>query len=72
MIKYEDECAGCWEIGLSCRGISCRNRSVKRLYCDECGEESDRLYIYDDEQLCEDCLLDLYDFIERDECDEQF
>ncbi len=41
MIKYEDECAGCREAGLPCRGIGCRNRRVKRLYCDECGESSD-------------------------------
>lgn len=72
MIKYEDECVGCRGSGMQCRGISCRNRCVKRLYCDECGEDSDRLYIYDGQQICQECLLDLYDFIEGDECSEQF
>ncbi len=67
MIKYEDNCTGCREIGLPCRGISCRNRSVKCLYCDECGEESDRLYIYDDEQLCRDCLLGMFEVVAAEE-----
>lgn len=66
MIKYENDCVGCRDSGMPCRGISCRNRSVKRLYCDKCSEESDKLYIYDDEQLCEDCLLGMFEVIEED------
>lgn len=66
MIKYENDCVGCRDSGMPCRGISCRNRSVKRLYCDECGEESDRLYIYDNEQLCRDCLLGMFEVVEED------
>ena len=71
MIKYEDECTGCRESGMPCRGISCRNRCVKRLYCDECGEDSDRLYIYDGQQICHECLLGMFDVIEGSESDEQ-
>lgn len=71
MIKTEDECAGCRDMGMPCRGIGCRNRSVKRLYCDECGEDSDRLYICGGAELCRDCLLDLYDFIEEGDLNEQ-
>lgn len=66
MIKYEDECVGCSDMGLPCRGSSCPNRSVKRLYCDKCGEESDRLYIFDGEQLCGECLLGMFDVAEED------
>lgn len=51
MIKYENDCYGCRDIGLPCYGNSCPNRHVKHLYCDKCGEDTDRLYIYDDEQL---------------------
>ena len=62
MIKIEDECVCC---GLPCLGSSCPNRNVKRYYCDECGEEVDTLYRYDDgTELCEDCLLKEFETVE--------
>ena len=62
MIKIEDECVCC---GLPCLGSSCPNRNVKRYYCDECGEEVDTLYRYDDgTELCEDCLLEEFETVE--------
>lgn len=64
MIKYEDNCVGCRDIGLPCRGISCRNRKVQVLVCDECGEESEELYIYDGQQICADCLLGMFEVVE--------
>lgn len=54
MVTYENDCVMC---GLPCLGSSCPNRNVKHYYCDDCGEEVYKLYQYDDEQLCEDCLL---------------
>lgn len=57
MIRYENECVGCTEMGMYCIGESCSNRHVKHYYCDECGEEADELYEYDtDYWICEDCL----------------
>ena len=59
MKKLENECVGCTDLGLHCLGASCRNRNVPHFYCDECGEET-KLYKYDGEELCEDCLLDRF------------
>lgn len=67
MIKYEDNCVGCRDIGLPCRGISCRNRKVPVCVCDECGGESDKLYIYDGQQICVDCLTGMFDVVEAEE-----
>ena len=53
MIKVENECVDC---GLPCMHESCPNYAVTRLYCDECGDEADILYWFEDEQLCLDCI----------------
>lgn len=63
MKKIEDECLGCTDLGLSCMGVSCPNRNVIRYYCDRCGCE-DKLYYYDDEELCEECLLKNFEVVE--------
>ena len=55
MTKYENECVGC-PPEMGCLGNSCPNRNVKHLYCDKCGEDCEELYLYDKEELCEDCL----------------
>ena len=55
MIKYEDECVGC-PPNMGCMGDACKYRNVKHLYCDKCEEECEELYLYDKEELCEDCL----------------
>lgn len=54
MIKIEDECVGC-PPDIGCLGSQCPYKNVVRFYCDEC-EEEHRLYWYDDEQLCIDCI----------------
>ena len=59
MLKYEDECVGC-PPELGCLGDSCRYKNVPRLYCDECENETDELYLYEDKELCADCLLTEY------------
>ena len=63
MITYEDECVGCpTEIG--CMGSSCPNRNVKHLYCDKCKEDVEKLYKYDGQEICEECLLKEFEVIE--------
>lgn len=66
MVKYENDCVGCKDIGLPCFGDSCSNRNVKHLYCDKCGSESDRLYVFDNSQICTDCLLESFPAVEED------
>lgn len=63
MKKIENECVDCKSIGLPCLGNSCPNRSVTRFYCDRCGEEA-KLYHYDSEEICEDCLLKEFDVVD--------
>lgn len=54
MIKYENDCVSC---DLPCIGSNCPYYCVAHFYCDECREEADDLYWYDDRQLCQDCLM---------------
>jgi hypothetical protein len=62
MIKYENDCVGCPD-GMPCLGNSCPNRRVPHLYCDKCGEEAEKLYDLDGENLCEECVLDSLDTV---------
>ena len=64
MVKYENDCIGCAAPGYPCLGESCRYRNVKHLYCDDCGDDVDKLYCVDDQELCEDCLLEHFETIE--------
>ena len=63
MQRIEDECVGCTTIGLYCMGSGCPNRNVIRYYCDNCGCEN-KLYYYDDEELCEECLLEKFEVVD--------
>lgn len=60
MIKCENECVSC---GLPCLGDICPYRNVVRYYCDRCGSE-EKLYHYDNEELCEECLLKNFEVVE--------
>lgn len=57
MIKYENDCVDC---GLPCRGSSCPYRHVKHYYCDKCGEDVEELYDYDNQELCEECAIEVF------------
>ena len=63
MITYEDECVGC-PTEMGCLGSACPNRNVKRLYCDKCKDDVEKLYKYDGEEICEECLLKEFEVIE--------
>ena len=63
MVTYENECVGC-PPERGCLESACPNRNVRRLYCDRCGNEEEKLYKYDGEELCADCLLDEFEVIE--------
>ena len=53
---YTNECVDC---GLPCLYTSCPYYNVERFYCDECGEEA-TLYEYENRELCESCLLEMF------------
>ena len=63
MTKYRNECVGC-PPEMGCLGNSCPNRSIPYLVCDKCGYEVGKLYKADDKEVCEDCLLDMFERIE--------
>ena len=62
MIEYKDECIGC-PAEMGCLGSSCPNINIPHLYCDNCGGEQDELYIYEESELCKDCLLKMFERI---------
>lgn len=64
MITYEDECCGCATPSYPCMGSSCPYRNVKHLYCDNCGDDVEKLYKYDGKEICEECLLKEFEVIE--------
>lgn len=53
MERIENDCVGC---ELPCLGDACPYRNVPHYYCDECKEE-DQLYLFDEEQLCINCIV---------------
>ena len=60
MQRIESECVDC---GLPCLGDSCPKRNVPHYYCDNCGNE-EKLYHYDNDELCEECLLKNFEVVE--------
>lgn len=61
MVKYENECCGCAVPAYPCMGDACPNRHVPHYYCDKCGEELyEEAYEVDGEDLCEDCLKEMF------------
>ena len=61
MIEYVSDCVDC---GKPCLGNDCPHFSVKLLVCDKCNDEVDKLWIVDDEQVCEHCLKEMFETIE--------
>ena len=60
MIKYENLCCDCATENYPCRGALCPLRKVPVHYCDECEEELDEVYEVDGEELCEECLKEMF------------
>ncbi|MDE5945914.1 MAG: hypothetical protein K2G63_01205 [Oscillospiraceae bacterium] len=60
MVKIEDSCVDC---GLPCLGKNCPYAEEAHYYCDKCGKE-DILYEVGHQQLCAECILDLFCTVE--------
>lgn len=58
MVRIENDCVCC---DLPC--IDCGRKRTPHYYCDRCKQEAG-LYIYGDEELCEECLLKEYEKVE--------
>ena len=55
MLRFENQCLGCEDLGMHCLGAACPRRRVEVHVCDRCGEELGDFYEVDGEELCEDC-----------------
>ena len=60
MKKYENHCCDCAVEGYPCLGSSCSLKKVPVYYCDRCESEIDEIFDVEGEELCEDCLKDLF------------
>lgn len=60
MKKLENHCCDCATEGYPCRGASCPNKNVEVYYCDKCGDLLEDIYDVDGEELCENCLKELF------------
>ena len=60
MVRYEDHCCDCATGSYHCLGSLCSLRNVEVHYCDHCGEELDEIYDVDGEELCEECLKEMF------------
>jgi hypothetical protein len=63
MVKIENHCVGCTDLGLHCIGSHCRNRNVEVHYCDRCGGEipDGDINEVDGCEYCDDCYDELYE-----------
>lgn len=57
MIRYENDCCGCAVPGYPCTGA---HKHVPHLYCDRCDSEVDVVYDVDGDDICEDCLHEMF------------
>lgn len=60
MTRIENQCCDCAVSGYPCRGSACPLTRVEVHYCDHCDEEIDEIYDVDGEELCEECLKDMF------------
>ena len=60
MIRIENHCVDCTDLGMHCLGPACRNRNVEVHYCDKCDCEISEIYDVDGQELCEDCLKEKF------------
>ena len=66
MTEITDECCDCATPAYPCMGESCPNRHVKHYICDDCKEEVDTLYEYDNsKQLCSECLIKRFEIVKE-------
>lgn len=62
--SYQNDCVDCPQGCIDCG----RKHAlyIDSLECDYCGDDADKLYIVDGQQLCSDCALSDYEVISDD------
>lgn len=61
-------CVGC-PPGMGCLGSMCPQCWELSMTCDCCGEEVEKLYVFEGEQLCADCVLNAVPCITSEDAD---
>lgn len=56
MVRYESQCVDCDSSAYPCNRDICPMMNVPHFYCDECGYDSDKIYKFDRQELCIDCI----------------
>lgn len=64
MIENFRECNECKNMNI-CIGTKCNDNSL-HLFCDNCFTEVDKLYDVNGEQICGNCVLDMFDEIKAE------
>lgn len=64
-IQYRAACCGCATETYPCLGKQCPLQHTMHLFCDNCKEECNELYRYDEQELCEDCLLEQFEKVRK-------
>lgn len=57
MVKYESNCSGCYDSDGYCVGF-CPHKEFWVKVCDKCDADTEDLYDFYGEQVCEKCLLE--------------
>ena len=60
MVRIENNCCNCATPGYPCIGNECFLRNIEVHYCDNCDEELDEIYDVDGDELCEECLKEMF------------
>ena len=61
MRRIENQCFDCATDSYPCLGENCPNRNVLVYYCDQCDCEIEGdVYEVEGNELCEDCLKDMF------------
>lgn len=63
MIVVESDCVDC---GLPCKHTACPHYQVVRYICDRCQDET-TLYVWGNEQLCFECILEELERVEHND-----
>ena len=59
MTKIENDCCDCAAPAYPCMGSACSLRHSPHFYCDKCHDDVDELYILENGEYCENCILDM-------------
>lgn len=60
MKKIENHCCDCAVDGYPCLGNACSLRHFEVYYCDRCKDEILDIFDVYGEELCEECLKDMF------------